>query len=78
MSNYWLQTLLLDAAHADQRDAVLAATNDGGLMTRPIWALMNRLPMYAKSPSAPLPVAESLEQRVINIPSSSGLGTLAQ
>ncbi len=76
-SNYWLQTLLLDAAHAGQRDAVLAATNDSGLMTRPIWALMNRLPMYANSPSAPLPVAESLEQRVINIPSSSGLGTVA-
>jgi perosamine synthetase len=76
-SNYWLQTLLLDSAHAEQRDAVLAATNDAGLMTRPIWALMNRLPMYANSPSAPLPVAESLEQRVINIPSSSGLGTVA-
>ena len=77
ISNYWLQTLLLDAAHADQRDAVLAATNDAGLMTRPIWALMNRLPMYANSPSAPLPVAESLEKRVINIPSSFGLGTVA-
>ena len=76
-SNYWLQTLLLDTAHADQRDAVLAATNDAGLMTRPIWALMNRLPMYANAPRAPLPVAESLEQRVINIPSSSGLGTVA-
>jgi perosamine synthetase len=76
-SNYWLQTLLLDAAHADQRDAVLAATNDAGLMTRPIWALMNQLPMYANAPRAPLPVAESLEQRVINIPSSSGLGSVA-
>ena len=76
-SNYWLQTLLLDAEFAEQRDAVLAATNDAGLMTRPIWALMNRLPMYANAPSAPLPVAESLEQRVINIPSSSGLGSVA-
>ena len=76
-SNYWLQTLMLDAAHAEQRDTVLAATNDVGLMTRPIWALMNRLPMHANSPRAPLPVAESLEHRVINIPSSSGLGAVA-
>ena len=76
-SNYWLQTLLLDEAHANQRDEVLAATNDAGLMTRPIWALMNSLPMYATAPKAPLPVAESLEKRVINIPSSSGLGLLA-
>jgi perosamine synthetase len=72
-SNFWLQTLLLDAAHADQRDDVLAATNDAGLMTRPIWTLMHHLPMYFNSPRAPLPVAESLEKRVINIPSSSGL-----
>lgn len=77
ISNYWLQTLLLDASRADQRDAVLAATNDVGLMTRPIWALMNRLPMFANAPRAPLPVAESLAQRVINIPSSSGLGSIA-
>lgn len=73
-SNYWLQTLLLDETYANQRDAVLTATNDAGLMTRPIWALMNRLPMYANAPKAALPVAESVERRVINIPSSSGLG----
>ncbi len=73
-SNYWLQTLLLDESTAHQRDAVLTATNDAGFMTRPVWALMNGLPMYAKAPRAPLPVAESLERRVVNIPSSSGLG----
>ena len=72
-SNYWLQTLLLDDSLADQRDAVLSATNDAGLMTRPVWTLMHRLPMYHKAPRAPLQVAESLERRLINIPSSSGL-----
>lgn len=72
-SNYWLQTLLLDESLADQRDAVVTATNDAGLMTRPVWTLMHRLPMYNKAPQAPLPVAESLERRLINIPSSSGL-----
>jgi aminotransferase in exopolysaccharide biosynthesis len=72
-SNYWLQTLLLDESVANQRDAVLTATNDAGLMTRPVWTLMHRLSMYNKAPRAPLPVAESLERRLINIPSSSGL-----
>jgi perosamine synthetase len=72
-SNYWLQTLLLDESLADQRDAVLVATNDSGLMTRPVWALMPRLPMYSHSSKAALPVAESLERRLINIPSSAGL-----
>ncbi|WP_397441989.1 LegC family aminotransferase [Polaromonas sp. UC242_47] len=72
-SNYWLQTLLLDESFADQRDAVLTATNDAGLMTRPVWALMNRLSMFSSAPKAPLPMVESLERRLINIPSSSGL-----
>ena len=72
-SNYWLQTLLLEESLASQRDAVLAATNDAGLMTRPAWTLMHRLPMYNNAPKAPLPVAESLERRLINIPSSVGL-----
>ena len=71
-SNYWLQTLMLDESLADQRDAVLTATNDAGFMTRPVWELMHRMPMYASTPKAPLPVAESLERRLINVPSSAG------
>jgi perosamine synthetase len=72
-SNYWLQALLLDDDHAGQRDAVLSATNDAGLMTRPVWTLMHRMPMYAGAPRAATPVAEALERRLINIPSSVGL-----
>jgi perosamine synthetase len=73
-SNYWLQTLLLDESSAELRDALLQATNDAGLMTRPIWALMSKLQPYRTCPSMPLPVAESLERRVINLPSSASLG----
>ena len=72
-SNFWLQALLLDEAQADQRDAVLTATNAAGQMTRPVWTLMHRLPPYANAPRAALPVAEALERRLINIPSSAGL-----
>jgi len=72
-SNYWLQTLLLDETIAQHRDAVLAATNDAGLMTRPTWRLMHRLDPYRDCPRMDLPVAESLERRVINLPSSSQL-----
>jgi perosamine synthetase len=73
-SNYWLQTLLLDDSIAGLRDALLQATNDAGLMTRPIWELMSKLQPYRTCPSMPLPVAESLERRVINLPSSASLG----
>jgi perosamine synthetase len=72
-SNYWLQALLLDEDQAPLRDAVLTATNDAGYMTRPVWALMHRLPAFAACPRSPLRVAESIEARLINIPSSAGL-----
>ncbi|MCF8003005.1 MAG: LegC family aminotransferase [Chromatiaceae bacterium] len=72
-SNYWLQALILDEAVTDQRDVILTATNDAGLMTRPAWTLMHQLPPYQHCPRAPLPVAESLARRIINLPSSAGL-----
>lgn len=73
-SNYWLQAVVLDPDRAFERDAILDATNTDGLMTRPIWTLMHHLKPYAGCPRMELPVAESLEARVINIPSSAQLG----
>jgi perosamine synthetase len=72
-SNYWLQSLMLDEAAAAQRDAILAATNDVGLMTRPLWTLMHRLEPYRTFPRMQLRGAESLERRLINLPSSAFL-----
>ena len=76
-SNYWLQTLLLDESAAGQRDLILAATNDAGLMTRPVWTLMHRLPPYRAFPRMELSSAEALARRIINIPSSSQLAAAA-
>lgn len=69
-SNYWLQALILDKSIVDQRDAILLATNDANVMTRPSWTLMHRLKPYKDCPRMNLAIAESLEQRVINLPSS--------
>lgn len=73
-SNYWLVALRLHGADMARRDAVLAALNEAGYMSRPLWTLMHRLPMYAGCPRMPLPVAEALERQVINLPSSARLG----
>lgn len=73
-SNYWLNTLLLSEENAPLRDAVLEDTNDQGIRTRPAWTLMSRLPMFQSCPRMDLSTAESLEQRIINIPSSARLG----
>jgi perosamine synthetase len=72
-SNYWLQTLLLDPNNSDQRDFILKATNDAGLMTRPAWTLMHELEPFKGYPRMDLTTAQSLTQRLINIPSSSDL-----
>ena len=74
VSNNWLVTLVLDPAHAQDRDQLLQVLNDAGIMTRPIWTLMHRLSMYAQNPRADLSQAEDLEARVLNIPSSAYLG----
>ncbi|ALG67810.1 LegC family aminotransferase [Beggiatoa leptomitoformis] len=71
--NYWLNALLLDKLYADQQTALLTHTNQHGIMTRPAWTLQHKLPMYQTCPRMALPIAESLEARLINIPSGQGL-----
>jgi perosamine synthetase len=72
-SNYWLNALVLDEDVSSLRDAILEATNGSGIMTRPVWTLMHHLPMYKNCPRMDLSVAESLEKRIVNIPSSAVL-----
>lgn len=68
-ANYWLNALILkDKEH---RDIFLTETNDQGVMTRPIWTLMNRMPMFAGCEADGLANAQWLEERVVNIPSSA-------
>ena len=76
-SNYWLNVVLLDEEYFGQRDALLAASNDAGIMTRPVWTPMHKLPMFSGCPKMDLSVAESLERRLINLPSSAFLGVLS-
>ena len=69
-SNHWLVSLVLDAGKESCLEPILAATNGAGLATRPAWAPMHELSIYAGNPRAPLPVTESLARRIINLPSS--------
>jgi perosamine synthetase len=67
-SNYWLNAVILK--DKTERDIFLEATNANGVMTRPIWTLMNRLEMFKDAQCDPLENAQWLEARVVNIPSS--------
>ncbi len=65
--NYWLNAIVLK--NKEERDMFLKETNDSGVMTRPIWALMNKLDMFKECQCTDLFNALWLEERVVNIPS---------
>ena len=73
-SNYWLNAIVL--ASMEERDAFIKATNDAGVMTRPVWTLMSKLPMFKHCRNDGLKNSEWLEARVVNIPSSVPDGAL--
>lgn len=71
-SNYWLNAVLLKDRRAQQ--SFLEYTNDHGVMTRPVWELMNRLEMFRGCETDGLENTVWLEERIVNIPSSVRLG----
>ena len=67
-SNYWLNAVIMK--NKDAQIEFLEYTNDHGVMTRPIWELMNRLPMFEKCENDGLKNTIWFADRVVNIPSS--------
>lgn len=66
--NCWLNSILFD--DCAQRDAFLKYSNEQGIRSRPIWQLINTLPMYKTCQTTNLENAQWLADRVVNIPSS--------
>jgi perosamine synthetase len=67
-ANYWLMCVELE--NKKDRELFLKETNENKVMTRPIWQLMFRLPMYADCQRDAQTNALFLEERIVNIPSS--------
>lgn len=70
-SNYWLNTILLK--NKNERDNFLEFSNKNGIMTRPIWRLMNKLEMFNDCQCGDIKNAEYFAERAVNIPSSVNL-----
>ena len=66
-ANYWLNVIRLK--DFNERNTFLDFANTNGVMTRPVWQLMNRLEMYKDCQASNLDNSEWLEERVVNIPS---------
>ena len=67
-ANYWLMCVELE--NRRDRDSFLKETNDNKVMTRPIWQLLFKLPMYEGCQRDSQKNANYLEDRIVNIPSS--------
>ncbi len=72
-SNYWLNTIRIDAVSENEKKILLEETNKANIMTRPCWKLLNELNMYRECPSMDLTVSKKLEKTLINIPSSASI-----
>lgn len=69
VSNYWLNAIKLE--NKEVRDNFLTITNKSGVMTRPIWKLMNELEMFKTAQTGNLENAAHLSNTIVNIPSST-------
>ncbi|RDL44013.1 LegC family aminotransferase [Marinomonas piezotolerans] len=67
-SNYWLNAVI--CPDQESRERLLKETNAAGVMTRPIWKLMHRLPMFENAIRADLSFSEFIEEHLVNLPSS--------
>jgi perosamine synthetase len=73
-ANHWLNAIILDSR--EDRDEFLKLTNDNNVMTRPVWTLMSKIPMFKDCQTDGLKNSLWLEDRVVNIPSSVPDGAL--
>lgn len=67
-ANHWLNVIVLE--NRKQRDEFLETTNKNGVMTRPVWELTHRLPMFINCQTDGLSNSIWLADRLVNIPSS--------
>ncbi len=66
-SNYWLNSIIFESS--SKRDDFLDESNRKGVMTRPSWRLLNKLPMFKNCISGELKNSLFFEKRLVNIPS---------
>jgi len=67
-ANYWLNALILE--NKEQQQEFLGYMNSNGVMARPVWELMHRLPMFENAERGDLKNSEWIADRLVNIPSS--------
>lgn len=77
LHNNWLINIRFKNKNKDEafflREKLLQKAHSQGIFLRPVWKLLNQLPMYKESPRSNLDIAEDQESRVLSLPSSPQL-----
>jgi len=67
-SNYWLNAILMP--NLKERNNFIKKTNEDGIITRPSWYLMHKLPMFKECMKGNLENSLDTWKRLVNLPSS--------
>ena len=70
LANNWLNVIKIKGMTEKNRDYIISSLNKKKIECRPVWKLMNKLPMYKKYQKINLDIAQRLEKELICLPSS--------
>lgn len=68
-SNYWLQVIKIEKNEKFLKNKIITYNKDNGVEVRPVWKTINNNIMYKKCPTMKTKIANSLEKKLICLPS---------
>ena len=72
-SNYWLQTIILNEDNIKLRNKIINSSHKDGIKIRPVWRPIHKSKHLKHCPKMDLKNTNSLENRILNLPSGPDL-----
>jgi dTDP-4-amino-4,6-dideoxygalactose transaminase len=72
-SNYWMYSLIIKDTKTHSVEGVIKKLSDNNIQARPVWKLMNTLPMFVHHQSYRCEISADIRQKVVNVPCSTNL-----
>ena len=73
ISNYWLQTLILNQKNRKNQRQIIKYLNNKGILARPPWQPIHTLKPYRKCPKMPLKNSLKISSSLIHVPSGANV-----
>jgi perosamine synthetase len=72
-SNNWLNSIMLSRSILSYKETIIQSLDDNGIEIRPAWNLLSTLKPFLTCPAMDTPVGKDIQERIINLPSGSGV-----